>query len=444
MSGDKCFFNPNESNASSDYTKSTKQKTIFKDVVNQVQNQTNFIKSNGVNYNENFGLHNNCLAFAKSYDLLLDVTKGKYYTKPVEDPNWVSNEAWSAGLYSVDYSGNNVKAVVDTSYNAGNSNHIIFPMTQPAYLADLSWNGLYPGVRVDPSYNIFYNECDDQNYWREKLVDMSFNTTNYSIQSKQQSEQLYGIVYPGNVTFSCGSGRYQSALVSIGQIYISSDYGNTWTAKDSNRSWNDIAMSADGRRQTAVVNNGQIYVSIDFGDTWSAKDSVRNWTSIAMTADGSRQTAVVNNGQIYISTDFGNTWTPKDSINFWTSIAITADGSRQTAVVVGGNIYISSNFGNTWIPKDSVRTWVSIAMSADGSRQTAVVSGGNIYISIDYGFIWTPKDSVRNWTSIAMTADGSRQTAVVSNGQIYISSDYGNTWVAKDSNRQWKSIAMSS
>jgi len=202
MSKNRCFSNPNKCKASSDYTKQAKQQTIFTDVVNQVQTQNNFIKSNGVNYNENFGLHNQCLAFAKSYELLLDVTKGKYYTAPVQDPNWVSNETWSAGLYSVDYSANQVNTVVDTSYNAGNGNHIIFPMTQPAYLADISWNGLYPGVRTDPSYNIFYNQCKDQNYWRKKLVDMSFNNTNYSKQSKQESEQLYGMYYPTNIKFN--------------------------------------------------------------------------------------------------------------------------------------------------------------------------------------------------------------------------------------------------
>ena len=215
MCADRCFSNSNGSNSSSDYTRSTKQKTIFTDVVNQVQNQTNFIKNNGVNYNENFGLHNNCLAFAKSYDLLLDVTKGKYYTTPVEDPNWNSNEAWSAGLYSVDYPANNVNVVVDTSYNAGNGNRIIFPMTQSAELAEISWNGLYPGVRVDPSYNIFYNECNDQNNWRKKLVDMSFNNTNYYKQSKQQSEQLYGMYYPGNVSFECNT----CISFTIEQIY---------------------------------------------------------------------------------------------------------------------------------------------------------------------------------------------------------------------------------
>jgi len=206
ISAEKCFSNSNDSNKSScDYTKKIKQKTIYNNIVTQLQSQTNFIKSNGVNYNQNFGLHNNCLAFAKSYDLLLDVTKGKYYSQSVEDPAWTSNEAWSAGLYSVNYSANGVNAVVDTSYNAGNANQDIFPMTQPAELADISWNGLYPGVRIDPSYNIFYNECENQNYWRDKLVDMSFDNTNYYKQNKQKSEQLYGMAYPANVTFSCGN-----------------------------------------------------------------------------------------------------------------------------------------------------------------------------------------------------------------------------------------------
>ena len=177
-----------------------------------------------MNYNENFGLHNQCLAFAKSYELLLDVTKGKYYTAPTQDPNWISNEAWSAGLYSVDYSANQVNTVVDTSYNAGNGNHIIFPMTQPAEIADISWNGLYPGVRVDPSYNIFYNRCKDQNYWRKNLVDMSFNNTNYYNQSKDDSEELYGMYYPANVKFNL----YPSAVFN-NSIHGSATFNYTGT-----------------------------------------------------------------------------------------------------------------------------------------------------------------------------------------------------------------------
>ena len=60
-------------------------------------------------------------------------------------------------------------------------------------------------------------------------------------------------------------------------------------------------MSADGIKQTAVVFGGQIYVSTNSGNTWIAKESNRWWTSVAMSADGTKQTAVVNGGQIYIS-----------------------------------------------------------------------------------------------------------------------------------------------
>ena len=96
-------------------------------------------------------------------------------------------------------------------------------------------------------------------------------------------------------------GQNKLRLLYGGQIYVSTDSGNTWTAKESNRSWFSVAMSADGTKQTAVVYGGQIYVSTDSGNTWTAKESNRNWWSVAMSADGTKQTAVVYGGQIYIS-----------------------------------------------------------------------------------------------------------------------------------------------
>jgi hypothetical protein len=57
-------------------------------------------------------------------------------------------------------------------------------------------------------------------------------------------------------------GKYQTAVVYNGQIYVSNDYGTTWVARDSNRYWYSVAMSSDGKYQTAVVLNGQIYVSV--------------------------------------------------------------------------------------------------------------------------------------------------------------------------------------
>jgi hypothetical protein len=61
-------------------------------------------------------------------------------------------------------------------------------------------------------------------------------------------------------------------------------------------------MSSDGVIQTIVANSGKIYVSTDSGDTWTQRESDRNWWGVAMTADGTTQMAVANGGQIYVST----------------------------------------------------------------------------------------------------------------------------------------------
>jgi photosystem II stability/assembly factor-like uncharacterized protein len=183
-------------------------------------------------------------------------------------------------------------------------------------------------------------------------------------------------------------------------------------------------MSANGTKQTAVVYAGQVYVSTDSGNTWTAKESNRTWTSVAMSADGTKQTAVayklpMGQGKIYVSTDSGNTWTAKESDRPWTSVAMSADGTKQTAVAVNDRIYVSTDSGNTWTAKESDRIWESVAMSADGTKQTAVAANDRIYVSTDSGNTWTAKESNRRWGSVAMSADGTKQTAVVWNGQIY-------------------------
>jgi photosystem II stability/assembly factor-like uncharacterized protein len=242
------------------------------------------------------------------------------------------------------------------------------------------------------------------------------------------------------------NGKYQSAVVGTsGQIYISSDYGVTWTAKDSSRAWTAIAMTADGKIQSATVSTGNIYVSYDYGVTWTSKGSSLAWAGISMSSDGKIQTAVVSTGYAYVSTDYGATWTQKGSSLAWTGVAMSSDGKIQTATVSTGNIYISSDYGNTWTAKGSSLAWSAVAMSDDGKIQTGVVNGEYIYISSNYGSTWTQSGSSLAWNSVSMSADGKIQTATVgTSGQIYISSDYGVTWTAKDSARAWTGAAVSS
>ena len=254
-------------------------------------------------------------------------------------------------------------------------------------------------------------------------------------------------------------GKYQSAVVNRGQIFISSDYGNTWTAKESNREWFCIAMSSDGKYQVATggipvpSTPMEIYISSDYGNTWTAKGISSQYRSIAISSDGKIILAATQGFSLYISTNYGNNWIQVPgfiSFGNWTHASMSSDGKYQAVTDRTGSIWVSNNYGNTWlsktpnVPSLGGSIWGGLSMSSDGKYQTAVITDGRIYISNDYGNTWTARESNRTWLGTAMSSDGKYQSALVSGGQIYISSNYGNSWTAKDSNRGWGDTAMSS
>lgn len=211
MAGNNCFDNFNSMESSSDYINRIRQTTIYNNWACKsfsAGGETNPVKKNGYRYNDNFGItkitntQEGCLKFAKNYDLLLDITKGNMYAIDSVYNKFDSyQDALSGNFYSVDYSKNNVNVVVDTSYNAGNTNKIIFPI-QNADEADISWNGIYPGVIVDPSSNIFYDNCsnkNNKNSWT-KLVEIDFQHTNF-YKKALESTPLNGFRYPAQVNF---------------------------------------------------------------------------------------------------------------------------------------------------------------------------------------------------------------------------------------------------
>jgi len=223
MASNRCFTTSNNTiQNASDYSTSIKQQTIYKDVAqNMNQKHTaNPQKKNGNYYNDNFGVisssqtnTNGCLVNAKNYELLLDVTKGQSLYNANNDINQSSvyvndNDAWAGNLFSVNYAENGVNIVVDTSYNAGNTNKIIYPQPITADVADtyLSSVTAYPGVIVDPSYDIFYNPClssfnDGKNPWLH-LVDVSFNATSY-YKTAVKNNPFAKFNFPQQVIFSC-------------------------------------------------------------------------------------------------------------------------------------------------------------------------------------------------------------------------------------------------
>ena len=219
--------------------------------------------------------------------------------------------------------------------------------------------------------------------------------------------------------------------------------GETWTARDSTRSWRGVASSADGSKLVAAHSGGQLYTSTDSGVTWTARESSRDWEAVASSADGSKLVAVNFAGQIYTSTDSGTNWTARESSRQWRGVASSADGSKLVAVVYGGEIFTSADSGVNWTLRESTRNWWGVASSDDGSKLIATVLGGQIFTSTDSGVSWTARESSRNWTRPASSADGSKLVAPAFDGQLYTSTDSGVTWTARESSRGWTSVASS-
>ena len=174
------------------------------------------------------------------------------------------------------------------------------------------------------------------------------------------------------------------------------------TSIDGSWNWRGIAISSDGSKRTGAKNNGYLYVSSDYGLTWTedtSVGSVQNWVGVSMSGDGAVQAAWgYSSVGIWTSTDSGSSWTyrePTGSTLSWHDVAISTDGVRMTAAPGTSQLaqlYISSDSGATWTATGPVKVWSKVAISSDGAIQTAASEDGtgsgvtgNLWRSTDYG-----------------------------------------------------------
>jgi hypothetical protein len=261
------------------------------------------------------------------------------------------------------------------------------------------------------------------------------------------------------------SGKYvYSAFNSAANsgIYISSDYGLTWTQTFVS-TIDGVASDSSGQYPVAVVNSVGIYRSIDYGSTWGMLSGALNlsWMGIASSSSGQYLNATVFGGGIYTSSNYGLTWSQSPP-NVPTNVAfdeITSSSSGQYVYAIFynfgfiGGIYRTTDYGSTWTQTSAAAIfWIAIACSSSGELVYAVyntVSGGGIYKSHDYGVSWgllnnTPPNL--QWDSIATNSSGEFVYATVDVGGIYISPDYGSSWTltSAPSNLQWNGITSTS
>ena len=189
----------------------------------------------------------------------------------------------------------------------------------------------------------------------------------------------YGVTW-SNIGYPAGSKLWGNCVSSPdGRRLETVESGGTnmytWTLVFNGTSWNStpknivapnqyncIASSSDGRRLIAASHGNYIYISSDFGASWTVQliPGLAYWRSVTSSMDGMNLAAADNynfnepGGYIWITHDGGVNWKRCDGPGqrVWRKIAASPDGKFIAAgCQVGGSagyIYTSDDAGETW------------------------------------------------------------------------------------------------
>jgi hypothetical protein len=286
---------------------------------------------------------------------------------------------------------------------------------------DMSSNGQYQtfvGVSGGRSYPFISNNYG--NTWTQVTgVTGSFFWNDYVVGVKiSTGGNLQLIAGPRSSTFS---GPYG--------VYLSQNYGNTWsllTANNSNLSYLDASDDLKVIAIPKLINNF-ISISHNSGVTWfdaTGAGARSNWRQISLSSDGRYMLASVNetNQALFKSSNSGISWGSTSGIlsGGFTAVKISKNGQIQLAGATSfGSLFISYDYGNTWSTSISTpKSWLNIDMSDDAKYILASTNESNIYRSQDSGLSWNQIDLVSIYGEnpvigqMAISSNGEYQTMI--------------------------------
>jgi photosystem II stability/assembly factor-like uncharacterized protein len=228
-----------------------------------------------------------------------------------------------------------------------------------------------------------------------------------------------------------------NTLSGAGNGGIYTNNGLTWnitSAPSYIQSWQSIASSSNGMNLVASgigppSHIGEIYTSTDSGNTWNfvTSPTVLQWNSVTCSADGTKLVAIPYTNAVYTSSNAGATWTtnalPIPSSAYSWSVASSADGTKLVTGSIAppiGSIFTSSNSGTTWVSNSSPSGfWYSVAASSNGTI-LAAVGPTIICTSTNFGQSWVSNNvPSHTWVSVAMSADAGKMVVLGNDGYIY-------------------------
>jgi hypothetical protein len=264
-----------------------------------------------------------------------------------------------------------------------------------------------------------------------------------------------------------GSSQFLSSGYQAGGLYVSSNYGSSWTFIRVVGYWYKVAISDDGSHMLAVEQYGKAYRSTNYGASWSEITSlgVNPYRGAAINGNGSQMLITINSMSadsiVKKSTDNGVSWTTVLTGNYYDDYNSCAIDSSGSNFYVGGSagspyVYRSTNQGSSWFivySTSNLSAFVSdVNCTADGSKLVAPTFGtyNGLLKSSDYGSNWVTSGTTGSWRSASVNNDIpvplTIPTAyVVSEGVGYLQKSEGTSAHTNTSAgvREWRAVSNS-
>ncbi|HAQ21735.1 MAG TPA: hypothetical protein DCR40_21270 [Prolixibacteraceae bacterium] len=303
--------------------------------------------------------------------------------------------------------------------------------------------GLIPGIGTNgfvgtsPSYGKYRILVSNYKIWVSSNYGITWTASYYRSSGFNNTA----------LAFISDTGQYMMVFaVSGGGLYWSSNYGGSFTNVDASAS--TAAMSRTGQYVYKTVGSN-FYKSTDYGGTWSSAVALGVTPSImGCSGNGAIIELPVNGTYNHIrSANYGVSWGSAGFAAFY-QYALAMSNTGQYALSSGKpNSYtipeVSSDYGINFSSTSGIGSVASRGIVSETGQYMLVGGYNNIYKSINYGVTWTPVAIVGSWNNVSMSNTGQYQVATTTTGMIAQSSDYGATWTLAFEDHIWLGYSSS-
>lgn len=216
-----------------------------------------------------------------------------------------------------------------------------------------------------------------------------------------------------------------------GGVFMSTDYGDSWTDITSNLPLGDIyTIAVSGSSIFVGTNEDGVYKTTDVGSSWiPVNTGLPGYSFISVLAESGSDLFAGTQDGLFISTDSGGEWARLDS-GF-------TDPFIYSLAILGSNVYAGTNDGLYYSP-DYGSSWNEISTGLfNKSIASLAFAGTDLYAGTDGAGVFRSSNNTDwVWKSDGITA-GDIKSHVINGDNFFVGTGKGGVFLSTDNGTTW-------